>query len=87
MYSSGETGISHLKKHDSAETVEIVEGLEVEVLWGGLRNQNQETERKLICSNTNYKGARSGVVVKALRYKLEGRRFVSRLCCWIFSFP
>jgi hypothetical protein len=30
-------------------------------------------------------GARSGVVVKALRYKPAGRRFDSRWCYWNFS--
>ena len=30
-------------------------------------------------------GARSGVVVKALRYKPAGRGFVSRWCHWNFS--
>jgi hypothetical protein len=30
-------------------------------------------------------GARGGVVVKALRYTLEGRGFDSRWCHWIFS--
>jgi hypothetical protein len=29
-------------------------------------------------------GARGGVVVKALRYKPEGRGFDSRCCHWIF---
>jgi hypothetical protein len=31
------------------------------------------------------RGARSGVVVKALRYKPAGRVFVSRWCHWNFS--
>jgi hypothetical protein len=31
------------------------------------------------------KGARGGVVVETLRYKLEGRGFDSRWCHWIFS--
>ena len=30
-------------------------------------------------------GAHGGVVVKALRYKPAGRRFVSRWCNWNFS--
>ena len=32
-----------------------------------------------------YMGARSGVVVKALRYKPAGRGFDSRCCHWNFS--
>ena len=32
-----------------------------------------------------YKGARGGVVVKALRYKAAGRGFDSRWCHWNFS--
>jgi hypothetical protein len=32
MYSRGETGILHLKKHNPAETFEIFEGLELEVV-------------------------------------------------------
>jgi hypothetical protein len=30
-------------------------------------------------------GARGGVVVEALHYKLEGHGFDSRWCHWIFS--
>ena len=33
----------------------------------------------------NYKEARGGVVVKALRYKPAGRGFDSRWCHWNFS--
>jgi hypothetical protein len=35
--------------------------------------------------HTNYRGARGGVVVKALRYKPAGRGFDSRRCHWNFS--
>jgi hypothetical protein len=88
MYSSGDTGISHLKKHNAAETFEILEGLEPEVRWSGFKEwrlQNHETERNLICSNINYRGARSGAVIKTLCYKPEGLGFDSRWYCWIFS--
>jgi hypothetical protein len=37
------------------------------------------------CSTFNI-SINTGVVVEALRYKLEGRRFDSRWCHWIFSF-
>jgi hypothetical protein len=33
----------------------------------------------------HYRGARGGVVVKALCYKSAGRGFDSRLCHWNFS--
>jgi hypothetical protein len=65
MYFSGETGISHLKKHDPAETFEILEWLDLEVLWSGVKEwrlQNHEIERKLICSSTNYNWAHGGTL-------------------------
>jgi hypothetical protein len=37
------------------------------------RLQNHEIESKLIYSDTNFRGARGGTVVKTLHYKLEGR--------------
>jgi hypothetical protein len=36
-------------------------------------------------NNNNKNGARSGVVVKALRYKPASRGFDSRWCYWNFS--
>jgi hypothetical protein len=51
-------GYRTLNKHDPAGTFEILEGLELEVLWSGFKEwrlQNHETERKLICSNTNWR--------------------------------
>ena len=58
MYSTGTTEISHLKKHDLADTLfEILEGWDLELFWSGfkeLRLQNLEIERKLICSNAHY---------------------------------
>jgi hypothetical protein len=35
--------------------------------------------------NNTFRGARGGVVVKALRYKRAGRGFDSRWCHWNFS--
>jgi hypothetical protein len=42
----------------------------------------------IICNNNevhDFLGARCGLVVEALRYKLEGRGFDFRLCHWNFS--
>jgi hypothetical protein len=36
-------------------------------------------------NNIDIEGGGSGVEVKALRYKLAGRRFDSRRCHWNFS--
>jgi hypothetical protein len=38
-----------------------------------------------VCVYIYIVGARGGVVVKALRYKPEGRRFDSRWCHWNLS--
>jgi hypothetical protein len=40
---------------------------------------------KLLVSYIRKRGARGGVVVKALRYKSAGRGFDSRWCHWNFS--
>ena len=39
----------------------------------------------ILCGLHLYKGARDGVVVKALRYKPAGRGFDPRWCHWNFS--
>jgi hypothetical protein len=81
-------GYCTLNKPDSAETFENLEGLELVVVWSGVmewRLQNHEIEKKLICSNTDYRWARGGSVVEAVRYKPAGHGFDSRCCWWIFS--
>ena len=50
-----------------------------------LRNVSDKSRRENQNTHLMLGGARGGVVVKALRYKLAGRGFDSRWCHWSFS--
>jgi len=52
-----------------------------------MANEEYEEDNAITTSVTPQvsTGARGGVVVKALRYKLAGRGFDSRWCHWNFS--
>jgi hypothetical protein len=57
MYSRGTVGILHFKKHGLADTLKFWKGVELEVFWIRMKEQslqNQEIERKLICSNADF---------------------------------
>ena len=83
-YSKSRRGILNIKTHTNISAREIAELLAFSHAFISVEEAAEE-HTTFVYMLYMINGARGGVVVKAVRYKLAGRVFDSRCCHWNFS--